>query len=132
MICVSDVYIAVCIIGLKQINISISKYTELCRCTLKLLNIAVLALKFLVSSSPSHFICSVLHFSITTYVIQSGNTGLIAYLKISRNAGFKYLVCCSSPMVEAMCTKFSIILHQFLTFHSIHCASSQQLSFLPF
>ena len=28
-------------------------------------------------------------------------------LKVSRNAGFKYLVCCSSPMVEAMCIKFS-------------------------
>ena len=35
-------------------------------------------------------------------------------------------------MVEAMCTKFSYILHKFLTFQSIHCASSQQLSFLPF
>ena len=35
-------------------------------------------------------------------------------------------------MVEAMCTKFSHVLHQFLTFQSIHCASSQQLSFPPF
>ena len=26
-------------------------------------------------------------------------TSLIAYLKVSRNASFKYLVCCSSPMV---------------------------------
>ena len=52
-----------------------------------------------------------------------------AYLKVSRNAGFKYLVCCSSPMVEAMCTKISHVLHQF---QSIHCASSQQRSFLPF
>ena len=42
-------------------------------------------------------------------------TGLIAYLKVSRNAGFKYLVCCSLPMVKAMCTKFSHVLHQFLT-----------------
>ena len=57
-------------------------------------------------------------------VTQSGNTGLIAYLKVSRNTGFKYLVCCSSPMVEAMCTKFSHVLHQFLTLQSIHCASS--------
>ena len=65
-------------------------------------------------------------------VTQSGKTGLIAYLKVLRNAVFKYLVCCSSPMVEAMCTKFSHVLHQFLTFHSIHCASSQQLSFPPF
>ena len=65
-------------------------------------------------------------------VTQSGKTGLIAYLKVLRNAGFKYLVCCSLPMVEAMCTKFSHVLHQFLTFQSIHCASSKQLSFLPF
>ena len=35
-------------------------------------------------------------------------------------------------MVEAMCTKFSHVLHQFLTLQSIHCASSQQLSFSPF
>ena len=63
---------------------------------------------------------------------QSGKTGLIAYLKVSRNGGFKYLVCCSSPMVEAMCTKFSHVLRQFLTFQCIHCVSSQQLSFLPF
>ena len=40
------------------------------------------------------------------YVTQSGKTGLIAYLKVLRNAGFKYLVCCSSPMVEAMCNTF--------------------------
>ena len=66
------------------------------------------------------------------YVTQSGKIGLIGYLKLSRNAGFKYLVCCSSPIVEAMCTKFSHILHQFLTFQSIHCASSKQLSFPPF
>ena len=26
--------------------------------------------------------------------------------KVSRNAGFKYLVCCSLLLVEAMCTKF--------------------------
>ena len=38
---------------------------------------------------------------------KSGKTGLIAYLKVSINVGFKYLVCCSSPMVEAMCTKIS-------------------------
>ena len=63
------------------------------------------------------------------YVTQSGKTGLIAYLKVSRNAGLKYLVCCSSPTVEAMCTKFSHALHQFLTFQSIHCENSQQLSF---
>ena len=66
------------------------------------------------------------------YVTQSEKTGLIAYLKVSMNAGFKYLVCCSSPMVEATCTKLSHVLHQFLTFQSIHCASSQQLSFQPF
>ena len=40
----------------------------------------------------------------------SGKRGLIAYLKVSRDAGFKYLVCCSSPMVETMCTKFSHVL----------------------
>ena len=45
------------------------------------------------------------------YVTQSDKTGLIAYLKVSRNAGFKYLVCCSSPMVEAMRAKFSHVLH---------------------
>ena len=66
------------------------------------------------------------------YVTQSGKTKLIAYVKVSRNSGFKYLVCCSSPMVEAMCTKFSHVLHQSFTFHSIHCASSQQLSFPSF
>ena len=65
-------------------------------------------------------------------VTQSGKTGLIACLKVLRNASFKYLVCCSSPMVEAMCTKFSHVLHQFLTFQSIHCVSSQQLSVPPF
>ena len=52
------------------------------------------------------------------------HSGLITYLKVSRNVGFKCLVCCSSPMVEAMCTKISHVLHQFLTFQSIHCASS--------
>ena len=56
-------------------------------------------------------------------------SGLIAYLKVSRNAGFKYLVCCCLPMVEVLCTKFSHVLHQFLTFQSIHCANSHQLSF---
>ena len=35
-------------------------------------------------------------------------------------------------MFEAMCTKFSHVLHQFLTFQSIHCASSRQLIFPPF
>ena len=39
-------------------------------------------------------------------VTKSKKTGLIAYLKVSRNAGFKYLMCCSLPMVEAMYTKF--------------------------
>ena len=68
----------------------------------------------------------------TVYVTQSGKTGLITYLKVSRNAAFKYLVCCSLLMVEVMCTKFSHVLYQFLTFHSIHCASGQQLSLLPF
>ena len=63
---------------------------------------------------------------------QSDKTGLIAYLKVWRNAGCKYFVCCSSPMVEAMCTKSSHVLHQFLTFQSIHSASSQQLSFPTF
>ena len=67
-----------------------------------------------------------------TYVTQSRKTGLIAYLKVSRNAGFKHLMSCSLPMVEAMCTKFSHVLHQFLTFQSIYCASNQQLSFPPF
>ena len=37
---------------------------------------------------------------------QSDKNGLVAYLKVSKNASFKYLVCCSSPMVEAKCTKF--------------------------
>ena len=60
---------------------------------------------------------------------QSDKTGLTPYLKVLRNAGFKYLVCCSSPMVEAMCTKFLQVLNQFLTFQSIHCANSQQLRF---
>ena len=46
---------------------------------------------------------------------QSDKNGLIAYLKVSRNASFKDSVCCSSPMVEAKCTKFSQDLHQSLT-----------------
>ena len=29
------------------------------------------------------------------FVTQSGKTGLIADLKVSSNAGFKYLVCCT-------------------------------------
>ena len=66
------------------------------------------------------------------YVTQSDKTGLIAYFKLSRNDSFKYLVCCSSPMVEAMYTKFSHVLYQFLTFQSIYRASSQQPSFPPF
>ena len=66
------------------------------------------------------------------YVTQSDKDGLIAYFKVSRNAGFKYPVCCSSPMVEAKCTKFSHDLYQFLTFKSIYSRSSQHLSFLPF
>ena len=35
-------------------------------------------------------------------------------------------------MIEAMCTKFSHVLHQFFTFQSHHCSSSQQLSYPPF
>ena len=70
--------------------------------------------------------------STLTYVTQSGKRGLIAFLKALRNSGFKYLVCCSSPMVEATCTTLSHVLHQFPTFQSIHCSNSQQLSFLPF
>ena len=36
-------------------------------------------------------------------------TGLITYLKVSRNTGFKYSVCCSSPMFETtyMCQIFT-------------------------
>ena len=84
--------------------------------------------------SPLFSLCAIGNVTIChmIYVTQSGKTGLIVYLKLSRNAGFKYLVCCSSPMVEVMCTKFSHVLHQFLTFHNIHCASSQRLSFPPF
>ena len=43
------------------------------------------------------------------YVTQSGKTGLIAYFKESGNAGFKYLVCCSSPMVGSAKRKFDIL-----------------------
>ena len=53
------------------------------------------------------------------------NLQCIADLKVSRNAGSKYLVCCSSPMVEAMYTKFSHVLHQSLTFQRIHCATTK-------
>ena len=60
-----------------------------------------------------------------------GKPVLLLIIKgVSRNAGFKYLVCCSLPMVEAMCTKFSHIF--LLSRASIHCASSQQLRFPPF
>ena len=41
------------------------------------------------------------------FVTQSGKTGLIvAHLKVSRNAGFKYSECCGLPMVVAMRTNF--------------------------
>ena len=53
-------------------------------------------------------------------VTQSGKTGLIAHLKVSRNAGFKYSECCSLPMVVATRTKFSHVLQQFITFQIIH------------
>ena len=36
------------------------------------------------------------------FVTQSEKTSLIVYLKVLGNAGFKYLLCCSSPMVEAI------------------------------
>ena len=55
-----------------------------------------------------------------TYVTVSGKTGLIAHLKVSRNVGFKYSVCCSWPMVVATHTKFSHVSQQFLTFLIIH------------
>ena len=39
------------------------------------------------------------------YVTQSGKLNRAYCLfKVSRNAGLKYLVCCSLPMVEVMCT----------------------------
>ena len=53
-------------------------------------------------------------------VTVSGKTGLIAHLKVSRNVGFKYSVCCSWPMVVAMHIKFSHVSQQFLTFLIIH------------
>ena len=53
-------------------------------------------------------------------VTVSGKTGLIAHLKVSRNVGFKYSVCCSWPMVVATHTKFSHVSQQFLTFLIIH------------
>ena len=55
-----------------------------------------------------------------TIVTVSGKTGLIAHLKVSRNVGFKYSVCCSWPMVVATHTKFSHVSQQFLTFLIIH------------
>ena len=51
-----------------------------------------------------------------TFVTVSGKTGLIVYLKVLRNIGFKYSECYSWPMVVAMHTKFSDVLQQFLTF----------------
>ena len=57
---------------------------------------------------------------ITAYVTVSGKTGLIAHLKVSRNVGFKYSVCCSWPMVVATHTKFSHVSQQFLTFLIIY------------
>ena len=53
-------------------------------------------------------------------VTVSGKTGLIAHLKVSRNVGFKYSVCCSWPMVVATHTKFSHVSQQFLTLLIIH------------
>ena len=49
-------------------------------------------------------------------MIVSGKTGLITYLNVLRNAGFKYLVCCSSTMVEAS----ALIINQFLAFQLDH------------
>jgi len=57
-------------------------------------------------------------------VTQSDKNGLIAHCTVSRNAGLKYLVCCSSQMVAAMSNKFSHTLHQFFTFKSIHSISA--------
>ena len=54
------------------------------------------------------------------FVTVSGKTGLIAHLKVSRNVGFKYSVCCSWPMVVATHTKFSHVSQQFITFLIIH------------
>ena len=48
------------------------------------------------------------------YVTQSGKNGLIAYLQVLRNVGFKYSVCCSSPMVEATCSNFHTFYTNFL------------------
>ena len=63
----------------------------------------------LVSMKPYYFDVA------STYVTGSGKTGLMANLKVSRNNGFKYLKCCSSPMVLATCTKFSHIIEQCIT-----------------
>ena len=45
---------------------------------------------------------------------QSWKAGLIAYLKVSRNDGFKYSVCCSLPMVEVRVPNFHTFYTNFL------------------
>ena len=52
-------------------------------------------------------------------------------LKSTANVSFKYLVCWSLPIFEAMCAKCLHVLHQFPTFQRIHCASNQQLRSWP-
>ena len=47
---------------------------------------------------------------------QQDQTGLIAYRKVLRKAGFNYSKCCSSPMAEATSIEFSHIIQLYLTF----------------
>jgi len=63
------------------------------------------------------------------YVTDSGKSGLIAYFKVSRKHGFKYLKCYSSPMPVATCMNFLHVLQKYVTFQIIHWPSSQQPSF---
>ena len=115
----------------KRIWLSVTPTT--CPSPCQVLDLPLLILTDItISPTTSRIFCNMRKILVHIIVTQSGKTGLIAYLKVSRNAGFKYLVCCSSPMVKAFCTKFSHVLHQFLTFQSIYCARSQQLNFPPF
>ena len=43
--------------------------------------------------------------TINLFVTGSGKTGLLENLKVSRNNGYKYLKCCSLPMVLAICVR---------------------------
>ena len=71
------------------------------------------------------FVCEMYRiagFFLTLFAVTSLNvtkSGTVTYCKVLRNAGFKYLVCCSSPMVKLNVSNF----HTFYT-NSLHSKAS--------